>query len=74
MIDRGAKRFADRPRRRCSAEEGRRAVEAWLRKHDITIDEVRLHKPPAHVYVDGRAVRFRGNWDDVLDEIRQFWK
>ncbi len=59
---------------RCHTEEGRRAVETWLHRHDIAVDEVCVHKPPAHVYVDDRAVRFRGNWDDVMDEIREFRK
>jgi hypothetical protein len=25
-----------------------------------------------HVYVDDRVVPFRGNWDQVVTEIRQF--
>jgi hypothetical protein len=59
---------------RCHTAEGCLAVTNWLAKHCIEVDEVCEHKPPAHVYVDDRAVRFRGNWDDVLDEIRQFRK
>ena len=57
---------------RCRTPEGRNAVAAWLRRHDITVDEVCEHKPPAHVYVDDRAVPFRGDWEDVVREIRQF--
>jgi hypothetical protein len=59
---------------RCHTEAGRRAVQGWLQKHDIVVDEVCEHKPPAHVYVDDRAVRFRGNWENLLDEIGQFRK
>jgi hypothetical protein len=59
---------------RCRTEAGRRAVESWLKKHEIVVDEVCEHKPPAHVYVDDRAVRFRGNWDDLVEEIGQFRK
>jgi hypothetical protein len=59
---------------RCCTEEGRQAVKNWLHKHDILVDDVCEHKPPALVYVDDRAIRFRGNWDDVLTEIRQFRK
>jgi hypothetical protein len=59
---------------RCHTAEGRRAVENWLQKHEITVDEVCEHKPPALVYVDDRAVRFRGNWDDLCMEIREFRK
>jgi hypothetical protein len=59
---------------RCRTPEGRAAVEAWLRQHDIPIDEVCEHKPPALVYVDDRALPFRGDWDQVLTDIRQFRK
>jgi hypothetical protein len=59
---------------RCHTEEGRRAVQSWLQTHQIVVDEVCEHKPPALVYIDDRAIRFRGNWDDVLDEVRQFRK
>ncbi|MHC4405527.1 MAG: hypothetical protein ACYTG0_38265 [Planctomycetota bacterium] len=57
---------------RCRTAEGREAVEAWLRRHSIEVDEVCSHKPPAMVYVDDRAVRFRGDWDDTIGEIVQF--
>jgi hypothetical protein len=59
---------------RCRTAEGRAAVEAWLREHGITVDEVCEHKPPALAYVDDRAVPFRGDWDQVLTDIRQFRK
>jgi hypothetical protein len=59
---------------RCQSAEGRRAIEAWLRKHDIQVDEICEHKPPALVYVDDRAIPFRGDWEQVLVEIRQFRK
>jgi hypothetical protein len=57
---------------RCRTPEGRRAIENWLRKHDIVVDEVCEHKPPALVYVDDRAIPFRGDWDQVINDIRQF--
>ena len=59
---------------RCRTEAGRRAVEDWLRKHDIVVDEVCEHKPPALVYVDDRAIPFRGDWDQTISDIRQFRK
>lgn len=59
---------------RCRTPEGRRAVERWLCKHEIEVDEVCDHKPPALVYVDDRAVPFRGDWDQVMADIRQFRK
>ncbi|MBS0202110.1 MAG: hypothetical protein JSS49_04360 [Planctomycetes bacterium] len=57
---------------RCHTEGGRTAVQLWLQKHDIVVDDVCEHKPPALVYVDDRAVRFQGNWDAALTEIREF--
>ena len=59
---------------RCHSEAGRKAVESWLKRHEILVDEVCEHKPPALVYVDDRAVRFRGDWDEVLTEVREFRK
>ena len=59
---------------RCHSEGGRKAVQSWLDRHNIVVDEVCEHKPPALIYVDDRAIRFRGNWDEVLDEIRDFRK
>jgi hypothetical protein len=59
---------------RCHTEEGRNAVKDWLHRHDIVVDDVCEHKPPALVYVDDRAVRFRGEWNDVLTEIHEFRK
>ncbi len=59
---------------RCRTEAGLRAVQHWLHKHEIAVDEVCEHKPPAHIYVDDRAVRFRGDWELLADEIRQFRK
>jgi hypothetical protein len=59
---------------RCGSPEGRQAVIDWLRRNGIVVDEVCEHKPPALVYVDDRAIRFRGDWDKMLDEIREFRK
>ncbi len=49
-------------------------VSDWLRKYELAdfVDEVTDRKPPAHVYVDDRAVCFRGDFHDTLQQIRQF--
>ena len=57
---------------RCQTDEGKKAIEVWLKKHRITVDEVCSLKPPAHVYVDDRAIPFRGNWDHAIAEIHEF--
>jgi len=59
---------------RCRTEEGCIAIEAWLDKHSIEVDEVCRHKPPAHIYVDDRAVRFTGDWEETISEIHNFRK
>ena len=57
---------------RCATEEGCAAIEAWLSKHEIEVDEVARFKPPAAVYVDDRAVPFRGDWNEAIADIHQF--
>ncbi|MEM8735851.1 MAG: hypothetical protein AAGG44_16600 [Planctomycetota bacterium] len=59
---------------RCSTEEGRNAIKNWLAKHNIEVDEVCEHKPPAMVYIDDRAIRFQGNWADTMSALTEFRK
>jgi hypothetical protein len=49
-------------------------VEAWLVQHrlDALVDEVTNVKPPAHVYIDDRAICFRGDFRSTLDQIAGF--
>jgi hypothetical protein len=51
-----------------------RDVWAWARSHalDDLIDQVTDRKPAAHVFVDDRAVCFRGDFDATLREIDAF--
>jgi hypothetical protein len=57
---------------RCATREGRQAVRDWLAKHNIEVDEICRTKPPALVYVDDRAVRFLGDWDQAIVDINAF--
>lgn len=59
---------------RCQGEDGVQAIREWLVKHNIEVDDVCLFKPPAHVYVDDRAVPFTGDWDETIDMINAFRK
>jgi hypothetical protein len=36
------------------------------------VDEICEHKPPALVYIDDRAICFRGAWDQVLVDVSRF--
>ncbi len=49
-------------------------VEAWLEQHGLRayVSEVTDKKPPAHVYVDDRAVCFTGDFGQALDQISRF--
>lgn len=59
---------------RCRSKAGVAAIENWLANHDIEVDEVCEHKPPAHVYVDDRAVPFSGDWDQTIADVHAFRK
>ncbi|HJT86777.1 MAG TPA: hypothetical protein VJ732_02950 [Bryobacteraceae bacterium] len=49
-------------------------VERWLEHHGLSayVSEVTDRKPPAHVYVDDRAVCFTGDFDKALEQIGRF--
>ena len=49
-------------------------VWVWVRRHGLEalVAEVTDRKPPAHVFVDDRAVCFRGDFDATLREIDAF--
>ena len=57
---------------RCASEDGIAAIERWLVKHGIHVDMVCATKPLAEVYVDDRAIQFKGNWDATMREIMAF--
>jgi hypothetical protein len=49
-------------------------AERWLREHALRdlVAEVTDRKLAAHVFVDDRAVTFRGDFDATLREIAEF--
>ena len=51
---------------------GSRAVEEYLKRHEIEVDAVMATKPPAIVYVDDRAICFDGNAGTLLEKINNF--
>ena len=57
---------------RCATEEGKAAIEAWLHKHGIEVDEVTKEKPPAICYIDDRAICFDGNAAYLKEKIENF--
>jgi hypothetical protein len=49
-------------------------VEQWLVQNGLAefVDEVTDKKPPAHVYVDDRALCFHGDFQSALRQIPRF--
>ncbi len=49
-------------------------VRDWLARHGLSeyVADVTDVKPPAHVYVDDRAVCFRGDFSQTLSQIAAF--
>jgi uncharacterized protein with von Willebrand factor type A (vWA) domain len=49
-------------------------AERWLREHQLfeLVDEVTDRKVAAHVFIDDRAVCFRGDYDATLAEVDAF--
>jgi len=49
-------------------------VSAWLEQNNLAafVDEVTDRKPPAHAYVDDRAVCFQGDFAATLQAVRTF--
>lgn len=49
-------------------------VRRWLREHGLLgyVSAITDRKPPAHVFVDDRAVCFRGDFDDTLRAVLRF--
>jgi hypothetical protein len=49
-------------------------VWAWLREHGLAdlVADVTDRKPAAHVFIDDRAVCFRGNFEDTLRQVDAF--
>lgn len=59
-------------RLRCGKTTGQIALEGWLLKHDIEVDEIVNKKVPAKLSIDDRAICFDGYSAGLLDKINDF--
>jgi hypothetical protein len=55
---------------RASDPDGLEAIKRYLTEHGIEVDGITDRKPVAEFIVDDRAVRFNGDWQEVLWEFR----
>lgn len=62
---------------RCAYKGGKKAIQDYLDKNQIVVDEITDIKPAAKVYIDDRALRFDGHPETLLEQIDHFnpwWK
>mgnify|MGYP000989008617 CR=1 FL=1 len=43
----------------------------WLEQYNIPYDKIVHFKPSADLYIDDKALRFEGDWNMTLDEIKR---
>jgi histidinol phosphatase-like enzyme len=57
---------------RAASEEGKGAIQAYLEKYGIRVDDITSVKLPAICYIDDRAICFNGDPASLLRQIRSF--
>lgn len=59
---------------RCRQASGIQAIQKWLEKYGLAcyIDKISKEKPPALVYIDDRAICFKGTTAGLFEQIQNF--
>lgn len=51
-------------------KEQKRLISEWLGKNNVYFDHITADKLPAILYIDDNAIRFDGNWEEVLENLK----
>ncbi|MCZ6688263.1 MAG: hypothetical protein O7H41_01535 [Planctomycetota bacterium] len=46
-------------------------VSDWLQANGLAYDKVVAYKPAADIYIDDKALRFEGDWNQTLEEMKK---
>lgn len=51
-------------------DDGRlKVIKDWLDFYGIPYDDITNIKPKADAYIDDKAIRFEGNWEEIINKI-----
>ena len=54
-------------------KDQKKAIEVYMKEHDIPFDKIwTFGKPMADIFIDDRAIGFRGDWQATLKEVEGF--
>jgi len=57
---------------RCKQGRGREAVESYLEKYQIDVEDVVLNPPPYYLFIGSKMKQFPRRWnDDFIDELNE---
>ena len=45
------------------------AIESWMIKKEFPFNKIVCGKLLAHFYIDDRAIEFKGDWKNVIDQL-----
>ena len=57
---------------RANTKKGKEGIEKWLKENNFPKLKVTNKKAHAEVYVDDRAINFKGNFKNILEKIEKF--
>lgn len=53
-------------------EKGQKTIADFMEYYKLPFDEITNIKPNADYYIDDKAVRFRGDWEETLEQLNYY--